>query len=83
MFQALVIIGVVCVIGAVVGGGLKLRSEKTDVDVPVLKSIHRQVLLGVVGLAIIGLGFALKQPSPKEQAEDAIEALERLGLTQK
>jgi hypothetical protein len=48
--------GVVAIMGAIVGGGL----EAFGVQVPVLSSVGRQVLLGVVGLALVGVSFLIR-----------------------
>jgi len=49
----LVTLGVVAVMAAIVGGGLKA----VGVEVPVFGSIPRQVLLGIFGLALIVVGL--------------------------
>lgn len=54
MFETLLLVGVACVIGAVVGGGLKIA----NIEVPVVSSLRRQALLAAVGLAIIALDVA-------------------------
>lgn len=56
MFETLVLIGVACIIGAVVGGGLKL----VNVELPLIDSLARQLLLGVVGIVIIVVAVATK-----------------------
>jgi hypothetical protein len=51
----LVLIGVACVIAAIVGGGLKL----TGIEIPLLTSVRRQVLLGALGIGLAaGVGIA-------------------------
>jgi hypothetical protein len=49
MFETLLILGVACVVAAVVGGGLKV----TGIEIPLVDSAARQVLLAAVGVAII------------------------------
>lgn len=46
-------LGVVAVMAAIVGGGLKAAG----VDIPVLTSLARQVLLGMFGLALLVVGL--------------------------
>lgn len=71
MSEFLVIAGVVAMIGAVVGGGLKMAG----VELPsIVGSKGRQVLLGLLGLVLLVLGLNLDQltgegspdPSPPE-----------------
>jgi hypothetical protein len=50
--EAVVMVGLVCVAAAVVGGGIKLAGGQF----PVISSVPRQVLLGAVGVATIVLG---------------------------
>lgn len=54
MNETLVLVGVACVVAAVVGGGITIASNQ----IPIVKSIPRQVLLGLVGAGIIVLAFA-------------------------
>jgi len=61
----LVTLGVVAVMAAIVGGGLKA----VGVEVPVFGSIPRQVLLGIFGLALIVVGLVPWQgwsPRPED-----------------
>ena len=51
--EILITAGVVAVLGAVVGGGLK----GFGVEVPLLASVRRQVALVVVGAVLLGLGL--------------------------
>lgn len=53
MQATLVTLGVVAVMAAIVGGGLKAAG----VDIPVLTSLARQVLLGIFGLALLVVGL--------------------------
>lgn len=53
MQATLVTLGVVAVLAAIVGGGLKAAG----VDIPVLRSLVRQVLLGMFGLALLVVGL--------------------------
>lgn len=55
MTQSLVILGAVCVVAAAAGGGFKALG----VEVPMLKSVPRQILVGVVGVGLIVGGFAI------------------------
>lgn len=55
MNEAVLLVGVGCVIAAVVGGGLSLANLK----VPVVTSLPRQVLLGVIGLIVVVGSFLL------------------------
>ena len=49
MFETLLLVGIACVIAAVVGGGVKLFNLET----PEIRSLWRQAGLATVGLAII------------------------------
>src|SRR5919198_1947520 len=56
MEQALLlVVGLACLVGAVVGGGLKLRG----VEIPIVSSLRRQGLLAVIGGAAIFGGLVL------------------------
>lgn len=55
MNEAVMLVGIGCVIAAVVGGGLSLANLK----VPVVNSVPRQLLLGATGVVIIGGSFLL------------------------
>lgn len=55
MFETLLLIGIGCVIAAVVGGGLKLANFET----PEIRSLWRQAALAAVGLVIVGTDIAL------------------------
>jgi hypothetical protein len=46
----LVLIGLACIIAAIVGGGLKLMG----IEIPLLTSVRRQVLLAGLGIALAG-----------------------------
>lgn len=52
----LVLIGLACIIAAIVGGGLKLAG----IEIPLLTSVRRQVLLGGLGIALAGGAGAAK-----------------------
>jgi hypothetical protein len=62
----LLLIGIICLIAAVVGGGLKLAG----MEIPLLRSIRRQLLLALVGLAaaVIGVTFPDLGSSPSTSA---------------
>ena len=49
MFETLIVLGIVCVIGAIVGGGLKA----VGVEIPAIASVNRQALLGTAGIALV------------------------------
>jgi len=54
MYQTLVVMGVCCVLGAIVGGGLKMAGS---LELPGVNSLRRQLLLAIAGFALIGWGF--------------------------
>lgn len=56
MYLTLILLGLACVIAAVVGGGFRLF----DIEVPVVKSVHRQVLLAAVGVTILVAAFVIE-----------------------
>jgi hypothetical protein len=62
--------GLGCVIGAVIGGGLK----GFGMEIPLINSIRRQALLGVLGFVLIGLSFAAANPSDARPALDPVSA---------
>jgi len=57
MDTVLLTTGLACVIAAIVGGGLKAFG----MELPILRSLPRQVLLGAVGIALIGGVFLFIQ----------------------
>jgi hypothetical protein len=69
MFQTLLLLGIACVIAAVVGGGLQIAGVG---GLPVVDSVARQVLLAVVGVVIIVGDIVFigpeddRAPKPKE-----------------
>jgi len=50
MQQTLLLVGLACLIGAVVGGGSKLAG----IEIPFISSTLRQALLGLIGVVLIG-----------------------------
>ena len=67
MAIALVMVGVACIIAAIVGGGVKLR----DVEFPTVQSLWRQLLLGGFGLLLSLAGAVVATKDPPEVAADA------------
>lgn len=70
------------VAAAIVGGGLKA----SGVDVPIISSITRQVLLGAVGIMIIALGAwdvvtqpFISQPGPSDEPQPSLSESVRDG----
>jgi hypothetical protein len=53
MNATLLAVGLVSLIAAIVGGGLKMLGN----ELPVLQSVRRQVMLGVVGVLLIGIAM--------------------------
>jgi hypothetical protein len=53
MNQAFITAGIVCIIAAIIGGGLKAFA----IEMPLVNSIGRQVILGVVGIIFLLLGI--------------------------
>jgi hypothetical protein len=70
LFLTLLLLGLACVIAAVVGGGLQLTGI---VILPVVSSPARQILLAVVGLAIVAADVAFVGPDdgPTRPPEEA------------
>lgn len=59
MNTVLLTAGVVCLIAAVLGGGLKAF----NFDVPVISSLRRQALLFVIGAVFVGMAWVLRDRS--------------------
>ena len=57
MQDIVLVIGLACLIGAIVGGGLKV----VNVELPLVASLPRQILLGMVGGVLI-LGALVSRP---------------------
>jgi hypothetical protein len=55
MTTTLICTGIVCILAAILGGGLKAF----DMELPIVTSLKRQVLLGVFGGALFAGGFAI------------------------
>jgi hypothetical protein len=53
MHQTFIIAGVVCIIASIVGGGLKAFG----IEMPILNSTPRQIILGIVGIIFLFLGM--------------------------
>lgn len=64
---ALFSFGLVCIIAAVVGGGVKALGA----EIPVIDSPERQVLLGVLGLIVCVLSFVISDPSGEPSSQPA------------
>lgn len=73
MEATLLTVGLVCLVAAVVGGGLKILGN----EVPALQSVRRQVILGGVGVALIAGAFwdrlpvSRDRPGPESQPSNA------------
>jgi hypothetical protein len=65
--ESLLVAGIVCIVAAVVGGGVKMLGA----EMPVLGSFARQALLFAVGLAFLLGSFAVMQPKPVPPASAA------------
>lgn len=53
--------GLVCLVAAVIGGGLTALGWQ----IPGIKSIKRQVVLGLLGMALIGVALKTSSPAPQ------------------
>jgi len=74
--NVLITAGIACLIAAIVGGGLKAFA----IEIPLLASVRRQLLLGLLGALLLGLGFGDKLMSPgpgKAEIVPANEAAEQ------
>jgi hypothetical protein len=85
MNATLLAVGLVSLVAAIVGGGLKMLGN----ELPVLQSVKRQVMLGIVGVVLIGIalrdewapavdpggdgrtGADVRSPSPDPQPSEA------------
>jgi hypothetical protein len=73
--ESLLVAGIVCIVAAVVGGGVKMLGA----EMPVLGSFPRQALLFAVGLAFLLASFAVNQPKPAPAASAASGATSASG----
>ncbi|MBV8682879.1 MAG: hypothetical protein JO111_08405 [Caulobacteraceae bacterium] len=62
--ESLLVAGIVCIVAAVVGGGVKMLGA----EMPVLSSFGRQALLFAVGLAFLFASFIVVAPKPAPPA---------------
>lgn len=60
METALLSAGIACLIAAIVGGGLKAFG----IEIPLLQSLTRQLLLGTLGVLLLVLSFTTSTPAP-------------------
>jgi hypothetical protein len=65
VFETLTLLGIVCVIGAIVGGGLKAAGA----EIPVITSGRRQVLLGAVGVVLVVAALVTHSHMPASTPE--------------
>ena len=66
MDTALILIGVACVIGAIIGGGIKMQV----IEMRSFESLWRQFILALFGVGLIMFGLNMR----KETADNAIFA---------
>jgi hypothetical protein len=59
--------GIACLIAAIVGGGLKAFA----IEIPLLASMRRQLLLGLLGMILLGLALSNRLP---RQETDPVSA---------
>jgi hypothetical protein len=71
MESGLILIGVGCIIGAIVGGGVKL----VQVELAQVTSLRRQVMLGIFGIMLVAAGLIagghLQIPGSRTDTETA------------
>jgi len=60
MHETLLLIGIVCILGAIVGGGLRIVGVEFDL----IKSVFRQLLLAIAGCVLIWASFIVDRPNP-------------------
>lgn len=75
----LIVLGAACLIGAVVGGGVKVRQKDTEVHVPIVASLRRQAMLAALGVAFLLVGGYLQYD--QRQLPERIMALTNPGIT--
>lgn len=63
MFVTLLLIGLACLLAAVVGGGISIK----EITIPAIRSRTRQVLLGLVGVASIVVALQFYRPETDER----------------
>lgn len=59
MQNNLLVAGIACIIAALVGGGLRAFT----IEIPLLSSVRRQIMLGIFGAVLLVLSFALWRKS--------------------
>ena len=67
MNESLLVAGIVCIVAAIVGGGVKLLGA----EVPVLNSFARQALLFTVGLGFLAASYLTSLPKASKAATEA------------
>jgi hypothetical protein len=66
MNSTFVTAGLACVIAAIAGGGLKAFS----IEIPLLSSVKRQVVLGILGAVLLGAGLLIPAPANESKTAD-------------
>src|SRR5262245_38003767 len=71
MTTTLLTTGLACVIAAIIGGGLKAF----EIEIPVIQSFDRQVVLGLFGAALITTAYVIhtQQPKPSQFSYQSLE----------
>jgi len=64
----LITAGVACIIAAIIGGGLKAFG----IEIPLLQSKKRQVLLGILGIILIGLSISTSSQNAEQSSHGSI-----------
>ena len=73
----LLVIGVVALFAAIVGGGIKIR----DIEVGTVPSLWRQGLLGAFGIVVTALGLALMDDDNGSAATENTTNIEQYSDT--
>jgi hypothetical protein len=76
MNESLLVAGIVCIVAAIVGGGVKLLGA----EVPVLNSFARQALLFTVGLAFLAASYLTSLPKISSGAKPKAACSATTGL---
>lgn len=69
MHQTFIIAGVVCIIASIVGGGLKAFG----VEMPLLNSTPRQIILGIVGIVFLFFGMGWNNGSDNKTTTKTVK----------
>ena len=78
MELVLIVFGVGCLVGAIVGGGVRVRQQDSELQVPLVASRSRQALLALLGVTLMAWG-GYRKATEEQRSVDAIKEVMGVG----